>query len=494
MQALYRKYRPKSFDEVMGQSQVTDILKLAVENQRISHGYLLVGPRGVGKTSIARILAYSINDIEYRLDDSNIDIIEIDAASNTSVDNIRDIIDKAYITPVQAKYKIYIIDEVHMLSKSAFNAFLKLLEEPPKHVIFILATTDEHKIPATIISRTQRFVFRKIDNQSIVAQLRKIADAEHIKISDAGLESIAVASTGGLRDAINLLDQLSSLAGDGQEIDQDLINKLTGTIDQHILHNLLANYQQGKLFELIEAINQLLGENFTSVEIAKQLAHIAKQDLISHPSNLHLITELLKVEKSSMPDLELIVALGSNFAIADKAKITEAVIAKTNQQATKSAADIATTVKPSSIAQTAPTEADSANAPAPVQSAPDITTAPTNTTPPATPTTKPTTPFKKDDFLKYIKKNHLAIYGILDKAELIFQQNDLIIKVSNSFALKRLSDPKHFTNLQKSLAEFGLENYEIKIVTEAAPTEAKASQIEAVIDIMGGGEEVNLDE
>ena len=157
MQALYRKYRPKSFDEVVGQSQVTDILKLAVENQRISHGYLLVGPRGVGKTSIARILAYSINDIEYRLDDSNIDIIEIDAASNTSVDNIRDIIEKAYIAPVQAKYKIYIIDEVHMLSKSAFNAFLKLLEEPPKHVIFILATTDEHKIPATIISRTQRY-------------------------------------------------------------------------------------------------------------------------------------------------------------------------------------------------------------------------------------------------------------------------------------------------------------------------------------------------
>jgi DNA polymerase III, subunit gamma and tau len=475
MQALYRKYRPKSFDEVVGQSQVTDILKLAVENQRISHGYLLVGPRGVGKTSIARILAYSINDIEYRLDDSNIDIIEIDAASNTSVDNIRDIIEKAYIAPVQAKYKIYIIDEVHMLSKSAFNAFLKLLEEPPKHVIFILATTDEHKIPATIISRTQRFVFRKIDNQSIIAQLRKIADAEQIKISDVGLESIAVASTGGLRDAINLLDQLSSLAGDGQAIDQDLINKLTGTINQPILQNLLANYQQGKLFELIEIINQLLGENFTSVEIAKQLAHVAKQDLISHPSNLHLITELLKVEKSSMPDLELIVALGSNFAIADKAKITEAVIEKTNQQATQAPTPTITTAL-----NPAPTDAPPASNP-------------TNATSPVAPA-KPVSSFKKDDFLKYIKKNHLAVYGILDKAELIFQQNDLIIKVANAFAMKRLSDPKHFTNLQKSLAEFGLANYEIKIVTEASSADAKASQIEAVIDIMGGGEEVNLDE
>lgn len=476
MQALYRKYRPKSFDEVVGQSQVTDILKLAVENQRISHGYLLVGPRGVGKTSIARILAYSINDIEYRLDDSNIDIIEIDAASNTSVDNIRDIIEKAYIAPVQAKYKIYIIDEVHMLSKSAFNAFLKLLEEPPKHVIFILATTDEHKIPATIISRTQRFVFRKIDNQSIIAQLRKIADAEQIKISDVGLKSIAVASTGGLRDAINLLDQLSSLAGDGQVIDQDLINKLTGTISQPTLQNLLANYQQGKLFELIEIINQLLSENFTSVEIAKQLAHVAKQDLISHPSNLQLITELLKVEKSSMPDLELIVALGSNFTITDKAKITEAVIEKTNQQAMQEPAPTVNTIPSNS----APTDAPPASNP-------------TNATSPVAPA-KPVGSFKKDDFLKYIKKNYLAIYGILDKAELIFQQNDLIIKVANAFAMKRLSDPKHFTNLQKSLAEFGLANYEIKIVTEASSADAKASQIEAVIDIMGGGEEVNLDE
>ncbi len=489
MQALYRKYRPKSFDEVVGQSQVTDILKLAVENQRISHGYLLVGPRGVGKTSIARILAYSINDIKYQLDESNIDIIEIDAASNTSVDNIRDIIEKAYIAPVQAKYKIYIIDEVHMLSKSAFNAFLKLLEEPPKHVIFILATTDEHKIPATIISRTQRFVFRKIDNQSIVTQLRKIADAEQIKISDAGLESIAIASTGGLRDAINLLDQLSSLAGDGQTIDQDLINKLTGTIDQQALQNLLTNYQQGKLFELIEIINQLLSENFTSVEIAKQLANVAKQDLISHPSNLQLITELLKVEKSSMPDLELIVALGSNFTIPDKAKLTEAIIKQANQQITQSVPSTTDRTPTPTVSSTpAPTTLTD---PAPIPAPTDSVAASSTSTP--TPSS-PAISFKKADFLAYIKKNHLAIYGILDKAELIFQQNNLIIKVANAFAMKQLSNPKHFTNLQKSLAEFGLSSYDIKIVTESTPTDVKTSQIEAVIDIMGGGEEVNLDE
>ena len=182
-----------------------------------------------------------------------------------------------------------------------------------------------------------------------------------------------------------------------------------------------------------------------------------------------------------MPDLELIVALGSNFAIADKAKITEAVIEKTNQQVTKGPAPTITT---------APSTTTALN-PAPTNTPPASN--PTNVTSPVAPA-KSISSFKKDDFLKYIKKNYLAIYGILDKAELIFQQNDLIIKVANAFAMKRLSDPKHFTNLQKSLAEFGLANYEIKIVTEASSADAKASQIEAVIDIMGGGEEVNLDE
>ncbi|MDO4870727.1 MAG: DNA polymerase III subunit gamma/tau [Candidatus Saccharibacteria bacterium] len=328
MQALYRKYRPKSFEEVVGQEQVTDILKLAVQNKRTSHGYLLVGPRGVGKTTIARILAYSINDIKYDLDSNHIDIIEIDAASNTSVDNIRDIIDKAYIAPVDAKYKVYIIDEVHMLSKSAFNAFLKLLEEPPKHVVFILATTDEHKIPATIISRTQRFVFKKIDNQSIIKRLREIADAEQIRINDIGLASIAEYSAGGLRDAINLLDQLSSLAGDGQVIEQKLIDGLTGSINQTILAELLQSYHQRDLATMVKIIDRLLEDNFTSTEIAKQLARIAKQELLANSANLRLISELLKVEGSSMPDLELIVALGSTLQLSDKKQLTEAVVAK----------------------------------------------------------------------------------------------------------------------------------------------------------------------
>jgi len=165
--ALYRKYRSKSLDEVIGQNHVTDILGRAIKQGRISHAYLLTGPRGVGKTSIARILAHEINKIPYDDDTTNLDIIEIDAASNNGVEDVRDLREKVQIAPVAALKKIYIIDEVHMLSKAAFNALLKTLEEPPEHVVFILATTDVDKLPATIVSRTQRFSFRAIGkNQS----------------------------------------------------------------------------------------------------------------------------------------------------------------------------------------------------------------------------------------------------------------------------------------------------------------------------------------
>ncbi len=219
MEVLYRKYRPQNFDQIIGQNQVTDILKLATKKKRISHGYLLVGPHGVGKTSVARILAHAINEVDYHLDQNDIDIIEIDGASNNSVENIREIISKSHIAPSKSKKKIYIIDEVHMLSKGAFNAFLKILEEPPKHLIFILATTDEHKLPETIISRTQRFVFKKIKQEAIIKQLQDIAKKEKIDLPEAGFSLIAKASHGSFRDAINLLDQIASLAGEDVSIE-----------------------------------------------------------------------------------------------------------------------------------------------------------------------------------------------------------------------------------------------------------------------------------
>src|SRR5438270_10180898 len=186
-QALYRKYRSRSFDEVVGQEHVTQTLQRALKSGRISHAYLFTGPRGVGKTSVARILAHEVNGLPYAGESVHLDIIEIDAASNRRIDEIRDLREKVRIAPAVGKYKVYIIDEVHMLTREAFNALLKTLEEPPAHTIFILATTEVHKLPETIISRTQRFAFKPVDKISTQTHLGKIAKKEKIVISDGAL-------------------------------------------------------------------------------------------------------------------------------------------------------------------------------------------------------------------------------------------------------------------------------------------------------------------
>ncbi len=211
-QALYRKYRSNSLSDVVGQDSIVKTLTNSIKDSKISHAYLFVGPRGVGKTSVARIFAHQINNLEYKLEDNHLDIIEIDGASNRGIDEIRDLREKSTIAPSYAKYKVYIIDEVHMLTLPAFNALLKLLEEPPAHVIFILATTDVGKVPETIISRTQKFIFKPHEIPTIVSRLNYIAKKEDIVVSEDALSLIAELSEGGLRDAINILDQLSSMS------------------------------------------------------------------------------------------------------------------------------------------------------------------------------------------------------------------------------------------------------------------------------------------
>lgn len=222
---IYRKYRPSSFGEVVGQEHVVKTLKNAIKRGKIAHAYLFSGPRGIGKTTIARILAKAVNcknikdgepcnecDVCKSINQNKfLDLVEIDAATHTQVDKIRDIIEKINFSPVSGKYKVYIIDEVHMLSKGAFNALLKTLEEPPKHVIFILATTEIHKIPATIISRCQRFDFRRIKISEIKKRLRGIAEQEKVKVEEGVLDFIAVNSSGGMRDSESLFGQILSL-------------------------------------------------------------------------------------------------------------------------------------------------------------------------------------------------------------------------------------------------------------------------------------------
>src|SRR5438270_10076569 len=186
-QALYRKHRPKKLSEIVGQEHIAKTLEQALKQGRISHAYLFSGPRGVGKTSVVRILAHAINDLPYEDDSAHIDIIEIDAASNRRIDEIRELREKVHNAPASAKYKVYIIDEVHMLTREAFNALLKTLEEPPEHAIFILATTEAHKVPPTIVSRTQRFAFKPITPEAAIGHLKAIAKKEGITVSDEAL-------------------------------------------------------------------------------------------------------------------------------------------------------------------------------------------------------------------------------------------------------------------------------------------------------------------
>ena len=265
--ALYRKYRPVDFDNVYGQEEVVTVIKNAINNNMVSHAYLFCGPRGTGKTTIAKIIARMVN-CENLIDgkpcgkcyncinflNSN-DIVEIDAASNNGVDEIRELRDKINLVPSNAKYKVYIIDEVHMLTTQAFNALLKTLEEPPAHVIFILATTEPHKIPLTIASRCQKFRFTKINSKKIVDRLREIAKLENIAIDEDALYEIARISDGGMRDAINFLDQL--VAYDNKVITLDDIYKVNGSVSYNDIYLLLKSIADNNKVDINKFASEL---------------------------------------------------------------------------------------------------------------------------------------------------------------------------------------------------------------------------------------------
>lgn len=278
-QALYRKYRPKTFDDVAGQEVIVKTLKNIIKNNKLTHAYLFIGPRGTGKTSIAKIFAKTINcekttdgiscencDICVSSNNNeNIDIIEMDAASNNGVDEIREIKNHVTLLPTMSKYKVYIIDEVHMLTTGAFNALLKTLEEPPKHVIFILATTEPHKIPLTIISRCQSFEFKPIPKKIMTQKLKFICDNENINVTEDALDLIATDSNGGMRDAIGLLDQLNAYTN-GNIKKEDVI-LLSGRVSDDEIYNLFDQICNNNIKECFDQIEKLdnMGKNFTYV-------------------------------------------------------------------------------------------------------------------------------------------------------------------------------------------------------------------------------------
>ena len=289
--ALYRKWRPQGFDSLVGQEAVRTALTNALETGRIAHAYLFAGPRGTGKTSTAKILAKAVN-CEHgptpnpcnkcqncvRINDgTSMDVFEIDAASNRGIDEIRDLREKVAFAPVNGRYKVYIIDEVHMLTTEAFNALLKTLEEPPPHVIFILATTEPHKIPATIHSRCQRFDFKRVTDSDIVKRLREVADGSGIAADDDALQLIAVQADGGMRDALSLLDQCGVMA---EHVSAETVRSVLGIVGREALRELVKAVGEGNVPKSLELLEALLAGGKDVKQIITELAEYLRAVLL----------------------------------------------------------------------------------------------------------------------------------------------------------------------------------------------------------------------
>lgn len=478
-QALYRKYRSRSLDEVLGQDHVTSILRRALEQGKIAHAYLLTGPRGVGKTSVARILAHEINHLPYDDDASNLDIIEIDAASNNGVDDIRALREKAQVAPVSAPKKVYIIDEVHMLSKSAFNALLKTLEEPPEHVVFILATTDADRLPATILSRVQQFFFRPIPTEIMTRQLMNIAKKEGFAIEEDAARLIAERSRGGFRDGISMLDQLSILATSDQPLTANMVTEYLGLSDATMLGNLLDSYPSDDNEKVLNIFQELENSGANSVIVSHQLLSIARNRLRKNPNLIGLVQQLIEVDRHPHPDLKLLtIFMNSNSQPTEKPVAPKKNIAQTAPQ---KPAEKPTPIKPAEPAKPAEKPIEKGKL--------------------AEPAKKPTAKPKKTDaplelnwekVIERAKEKSLGLASLLQKSQWSFDGEKLTIYAGSAFYKKKLDDAKNKPLISEIISEETAMDLEIDIIGEKKPPEDE--KLAEIAELMGGGEEVKLED
>lgn len=489
-QALYRKYRSTSLSEIVGQEHITGALEQALKTGRISHAYLFTGPRGTGKTSIARILAHAINDLPYSTD-PHMDIIEIDAASNRRIDEIRDLRDKVYVAPTSAKYKVYIIDEVHMLTREAFNALLKTLEEPPAHVVFILATTDAHKLPETIVSRTQRYNFRPVDRSKVAAHLAHIAKTEKIKADKDALELLAEHGEGSFRDSISLLDQVGN---HGDSITVEAVRAQLGIPSDAAVQTLLESLAGESLSAPVAALQQLYDAGFRATTIAEQLSRLVRQrladDTLTLPAAtaLDLLKKLLGVPGGHHPEryLELV--------------LMETVVPSAQPTKPKQQEAPQTVVKPAETPTPTATVADKPAAAAP-KAPPKKETEPEPLVTEAE-ASQPGEQKPLDDttwaaVLAELKKQYNTIYGIVRMAHTDFSQPGKVgLTFAFAFHQKRINDSKNRRIVTDCIAHITGQHVELNCSVSkdpqprakapaAAKTEAALQDISAVF---GGGE------
>lgn len=487
-QALYRKYRSKSLSEIVGQDHVTSLLDRALESNKVAHAYLLTGPRGTGKTSVARILAHKITGLPYDIEDNNLDIIEIDAASNNGVDNVRDLREKALVAPIKSQKKVYIIDEVHMLSKSAFNALLKIIEEPPEHVVFILATTDFDKVPDTIVSRTQRYNFRLIDESTVADHLAFIAKEESIKIDTDALNLIAERGGGSLRDSISLLDQIQHSESKNGEITRSDVEASLGLATKDEINAIGEAILSGDALKIITAVRQPELRGIGAVSVADQLYNWIQRNLESYPYLVTYFEDLIKVQKSHRPDVAILVAV-LKFAvkmpepqIIQRPSTQESHRPDSLSMSSKITEEpIATAEPPEKSTKILDTESKQNDDNSDIASQKDVQQKDQN---------------KKNNFnwqsvLDYLndhKSEFKGIHAILEKSKPIIKDNKVNLYVLNKFNKTKLD--KRRAVLGKILSESGVGDFEIEIIDQPAPPQNE--QAAKVAAIMGGGEEVDV--
>ena len=508
-QALYRKYRSRSLDEVLGQDHVTNILRRALEQGKIAHAYLLTGPRGVGKTSVARILAHEINQLPYDEEASHLDIIEIDAASNNGVDDIRALREKAQVAPVSAPKKIYIIDEVHMLSKPAFNALLKTLEEPPAHVVFILATTDADKLPATILSRVQQFFFRPIPADIMARQLMTIAEKEGFAIEADAARLIAERSRGGFRDGISMLDQLSALASVDKPLSASDVAQYLGLSAAETLENLLELYQQRDASGALNLLGELEKTGTDPIVLSHQLLSLLRARLHQRPELITLVKQLIEIDRHPHPDLKLLTIFMDGAG---------GVVHKSSEAAPTPTVSLKAAIKPPVAISKSPAEKpeppvaiSEALAPAaqPAENSPktipkqeqtndsaDKTAAdaaPAGSQPaPDSPPGSTATDIDWDKVIALAKEQSFAIATLLQHCSWRRDGNTLTLYAGNAFAKKKLDNAKNRPLIATIVQQVTGTELDIATIGQKAPP--KDAELAKIAELMGGGEEVNLEE
>ncbi len=503
-QALYRKYRTKTFTETVGQEHVTKTLENAVKHGKISHAYLFSGPRGVGKTSIARILAHEINGLPYD-DEAHLDIIEIDAASNRRIDEIRDLRERVNTAPSAAKYKVYIIDEVHMLTKEAFNALLKTLEEPPAHVVFILATTEAHKLPETILSRTQRYTLRPVPLDRVVEHLRTIADGEKIAIDDDALELVAQHGEGSFRDSISLLDQASSVSAHVTRTD---IERILGLAPDEYIGRLDTAVQSGDSSAIVTTLADLYAQGFEPAMIAGQLGARLRAGVLAgqsaHPqAALRLLERLLDVPaaRNSRQLLEIVLLQSVITPLQSPMPASTTPVqpqtpptASASQLPTPQAAPAPQVPAPTTEVPTSPSPGSPAvqpsgdPAPATDSEEPDAPAAPAAATPAPTVSTDVDATELWHQALEAIKKQYNTLYGIARMAHPTFDGATLTLEFKFAFHQKRVSEAKNRKIFGDIVEKLYGKPVQIVCVTAPAAEPQPKPDVGTIAGIFGGAE------